>query len=135
MKEAFEKIKERLEDAKMIAFLTLANTGDKTRDTVYDEVMTYLNTPIEIVNQVAEEYGTDINVGSKWIPCSEEMPPLNKRVLLTVYVEGGNFNIEIAEYFGDYDWLFDDEFYSVASVKWEVLAWQPLPAPYKPKRE
>ena len=56
MQEVFEKIKERMEGVKGIAFITLANTGDKTRDIVYDEVMIYLNTAIEIVNQVAEEY-------------------------------------------------------------------------------
>ena len=63
MKQAFEKIIERLEDAKGIAFLTLANTGDKTRDIVYDEVMVYFETAIEIVNQVAEEYVPDKNAG------------------------------------------------------------------------
>ena len=78
-------------------------------------------------------FGTDINVG--WIPCSEEMPPLRERVLLTVYVECGYFNVEIAEYFGDYDWLFDDDCYSYTSAKWEVIAWQPLPEPFKPKGE
>lgn len=55
MQKYFEKIIERLEEAKGIAFLTLANTGDKTKDAVYDEVMVYMNTAIEIVNQVAEE--------------------------------------------------------------------------------
>ncbi len=44
-----DKVVEKLEDEKGIAFLTLANTGDKVRDVVYDEVMVYLNTAIEIV--------------------------------------------------------------------------------------
>ena len=43
------KVVEQLEGEKGIAFLTLANTGDKVRDVVYDEVMVYLNTAIEIV--------------------------------------------------------------------------------------
>ena len=46
---------ERLEELKGIAFLTLANTGDKKKDVVYDEVMAYLNTSIDMVNQLAEE--------------------------------------------------------------------------------
>ena len=44
-----DKVVEQLEDEKRIAFLTLANTGDKVKDAVYDEVMVYLNTAIEIV--------------------------------------------------------------------------------------
>ena len=44
-----DKVVEQLEDEKRIAFLTLANTGDKVKDAVYDEVMAYLNTAIEIV--------------------------------------------------------------------------------------
>lgn len=63
MKEAFEKTKVRIE-AEIIE--TLSDGGD---DWFTAEM---LNKAIEIVNQVAEEYGTDINVGSKdgWIPCS-----------------------------------------------------------------
>lgn len=106
MKEVFEKIKERLEEEKGIAFLTLANTGDKTKDIVYDEVMVYLNTAIEIVNQVAEEYkeptltveqllkpnpkldeflkGTDEevtgkNVGNKCPGSNSEIPNMSKK--------------------------------------------------------
>ena len=44
-----DKVVEQLEDEKRIAFLTLANTGDKVKDAVYDEVMAYLKTAIEIV--------------------------------------------------------------------------------------
>lgn len=44
-----DKVVEQLEDEKRIAFLALANTGDKVKDAVYDEVMAYLNTAIEIV--------------------------------------------------------------------------------------
>ena len=44
-----DKVVAKLEDEKGIAFLTLANTGDKVKDVVYDEVMVYLNTAIELV--------------------------------------------------------------------------------------
>lgn len=44
-----DKVVEKLEDEKGIAFLTLANTGDRAKDTIYNEVMAYLNAAIEIV--------------------------------------------------------------------------------------
>lgn len=51
IRKSFERVVERLEEAKRIAFLTLANTGNKMKDIVYDEVMAYLNTAIEIVKE------------------------------------------------------------------------------------
>ena len=44
-----DKVVEQLEDEKRIVFLTLANTGDKVKDAVYDDVMAYLKTAIDIV--------------------------------------------------------------------------------------
>lgn len=44
-----DKVVEKLEEEKGIAFLVLANTGDKMKDVVYDEVMAYLKAAIEIV--------------------------------------------------------------------------------------
>ena len=132
MKEAFEKIIERLEDTKGIVFLTLANTGDKTRDIVYDEVMVYLNTAIEIVNQVAEEYATDINVGNKdgWIPCSERLPKVPEGIEdsecpeFNVTIKGAKLATTL-KYAPDGTWFDDDgEIY-------RVIAWMPLPELYK----
>ena len=51
IRKAFERVLERLEEEKRIAFLTLANTGNTMKDIVYNEVMAYLNTAIEIVKE------------------------------------------------------------------------------------
>ena len=51
IRKAFERVVERLEEEKRIAFLTLANTGNKMKNIVYNEVMAYLNTAIEIVKE------------------------------------------------------------------------------------
>lgn len=51
-RKPMQEIVERLEEEKGIAFLTIANTGNKIKDIVYDEVMVYLNTSIEIVKEV-----------------------------------------------------------------------------------
>ena len=50
-RKPMQEIVERLEEEKGIAFLTLANTGNKIKDIVHDEVMAYLNTAIEIVKE------------------------------------------------------------------------------------
>lgn len=48
-RKPMERIVEKLEEAKGIAFLTLANTGEAMGDVVYDEVMAYLDKAVKIV--------------------------------------------------------------------------------------
>ena len=96
MKEVFEKIKERLEKLK-----EYEASGDCPKDGMCSEnpckcTSCYSRTAIEIVDQVAEEYGKDINAHSDgWIPCSERLPEKFKLVLCT---EKDNDIITIAWY-------------------------------------
>ena len=67
----------------------------------------------------------------QWIPCSTEMPPTGKDVLVTL--EGGT--------------VTDGERWEPQEGKWflfgggvngldeDVIAWMPLPAPYRPEGE
>lgn len=55
----------------------------------------------------------------KWIPCSERLPKDNQEVL--IFADG---NIEIDTY-------YDGEFEACCFYGNEVIAWQPLPEPYK----
>ena len=179
MNKVFEKISERLEELREtydeIAFIEM-NTNGHTLDFEYakgkKDVMLDVK---EIVQEVAEEFATDTNVGSKgnyvlefanllkelcckkdedydnpvispkylndiienllldyneqnnngWIPCSEQLPEVNVRVLTThengivqvaFLTENGNFVIKDS----------DGERYIIP-----VVAWQPLPEPYK----
>ncbi len=63
-----------------------------------------------------------------WIPCSERLPDTEhiSGVSETVLVTTNNNSIFTAEYHRDGKWLDD-----VADWSLEVIAWQPLPAPYK----
>ena len=165
MQKYFEKIKERLEDTKGIAFLTLANTGDKMKDVVYDEVLVYMNTAIEIVNQVAEEYSSSEkpNMSEKvtgsddgWIPVSSgKLPDTNEAVNITwVNRKPPSYYADIKDkpftatghyHNGRWYWYscvckdYLDEYRDSIGDRMdgdiEVIAWQPLTAPYQPNGE
>ena len=66
-----------------------------------------------------------------WIPCSEQMPEVCDRVLVTVLVDGERY-VDTAIAGGTYiDDFFDTH------IDWDegnsphIIAWMPLPKPYK----
>lgn len=68
---------------------------------------------------------------AEWIPCSEQMPEEYNRVLVTVLVDGER-EVDTAITGGTYiDGFFDTH------IDWDegnsphILAWMPLPKPYK----
>jgi hypothetical protein len=78
----------------------------------------------KIINELAEEHK------GGWIPCSERLPEDRQRCLTTarIYVvpdhvdEPDNYiGVELNTYSKKYGWLENPE----------VIAWQPLPEPYK----
>ena len=121
MNKAFEKILERLE--REIA-------GKPTPD----EYNNGINRAYSIVNEVAEEFATDTNVGTNgWIPCNERLPEEPFGCLVTVIdcepVTQTDFE-NILPYFVGYDGeSWNDEDGNV--MPFEVIAWQPLPEPFK----
>ena len=64
-----------------------------------------------------------------WIPCSTEMPPTGKNVLVTLVdgavTDGNRWKPQEGKWF-----LFSD---GVNGLDEDVLAWMPLPAPYRPE--
>ena len=64
-----------------------------------------------------------------WIPCSTEMPPTGKNVLVTLVdgavTDGERWKPQEGKWF-----LFSD---GVNGLDEDVLAWMPLPAPYIPE--
>ena len=126
MNKEFEKIIEKLEEEKMSYFLTIANTGDEKLDCAYEQVGDALDKAIEIVKQEAERYNNG------WIPCSEKLPELRKDVLVTVKYTGfmgmHGYWIKTGHMEAENDWWGD-------CAGGEVIAWQPLPEPYKVEME
>ena len=69
-------------------------------------------------------------VGSKWIPVSERLPELNSDVLCYKKTWKG-YEIFVGKY-RDADKMFDHPYFDWKQNGFPtVLAWQPLPEPYK----
>lgn len=86
---------------------------------------------IEIINQLAEEYK------GGWIPCSEKMPKANIQVIVTAEKDGHKYTTDAYFYNGKF---YNKHYYKIpvgelkdSFVGDNVLAWQPLPAPYEYK--
>ena len=83
-------------------------------------------------------------VESDWISVEDRLPDEEEEVLVTVYFMGlkqkhpsgwndhikPNYYVEIAERIGE-DWSSVTDDYKVARDRHVVIAWRPLPAPYK----
>lgn len=122
MQEVFSKIIEKLEENQTIVF----NLGGEKPKQSID-----LERAIEIVKQEVEKYN------SGWIPVSERLPNEAYGCLVTVMDCEPSTQTEfenILPYFVGYDgetWNDADG----EEIPFEVIAWQPLPAPYQPKGE
>lgn len=85
---------------------------------------------VEIINELAEEYGKDTNVTTNgWIPCSERLPE-EAACYLVAWMDERNKPIpfyEIVE-FDSVDWC--EGYIPQAEGNYRILAWQPLPTPY-----
>ena len=76
----FEKILERLEESYIDCF----HQGDYKFNNAIDKAE-------QIVQEVAEEFATDTNVGTNgWIPCSERLPEIDGNTSDIVLVCGSN---------------------------------------------
>ena len=120
MKKAFDKILERLE--REIA-------GKPTPD----EYNNGINRAYSIVNEVAEEFATNTNVGTDgWIACSERLPEIDGNTSDTVLVCGSNGFLYMAFWCDDLQWRFCECGMAKNPILWtEIVAWQPLPEPFK----
>lgn len=116
MQEIFEKIIEKLTKHMKL------NNGLEDEDYFAGETSGYKQA-MSIVQEVAEEYATDTNVGNNgWIPCSERLP------------EDGTYLCTLdGELCG-----LDEPFTGMCGIEngvWDepdcVIAWQPLPEPYQ----
>lgn len=126
MQSVFEKIKDRLEEL--------------IEETYYKAVDGDMEAGIKnmayhrakgIINQVAKEYNNG------WIPCSERLPDEYCHCLVTRRndYDGGCFDGDVREdVYIELEgvWGWRSQFEGLID---NIIAWQPLPAPYPPKGE
>ena len=111
----------------------------------FSEKYVRLSDAIEIVKQEAEQFGTDTNVRSNsWIPCSERLPENGGYYLVTYHEwSDGNFlpkyddkyvrrlHYQISDHFVGWNYPKNVDDRAENDCHKEVIAWQPLPEPYK----
>lgn len=149
MKEAFEKIKEMLEERQNFYERRFAEMSGSSRDLEdWGSIKSYKDA-IEIVNQVAEEHNQSLannnqSLTNGWIPYSERLPD-KRDWYLAVFKEGNSDFLlvpRVADYVGaitkgtTYEgWLIIDLEDDMNSYyrRLKCVAWQPLPAPFKEK--
>lgn len=149
MKEAFEKIRKKLEEMRMRYFLTIANGGNKRDDVYYEGISKATDHALSIVSEVEAEYGKDINVrgnkstehikklrdcSSGWISCEKELPPEPEE---NPEFDGKPLEVYLVSFKGTkYPWR---AFWTGKNFTdgWGIVhpeAWMPLPEPYKPEK-
>ena len=121
MQEVFEKIIEKME----CEYENLKEMYKRTKDMSFYFAFQGVNKAIEIVKQEAEQYNNG------WIPCSERMPEKYNRVL--AHTDAGGYYIAHVNGCGKF--VCTAECVSTVIENSDVIAWQPLPAPYQPKGE
>ena len=133
MNKAFEKILEQLEATKDIA------QDDSVAELVSTRIWNKaLHKAKQIVQEVAEEY----NGG--WISCSERLPEESGYYLVTYHDwSDGNFlpkyddtyvrrlHYQISDHFVGWNYPKNVDDRAENDCHKEVIAWQPLPEPYK----
>lgn len=136
MNKAFEKILERIEEAKNFEYLNGVKRFSKKERIAFDNAK-------EIVQEVAEEYN------SGWIACSERLPEeydsifaklkgtdkwkdamfeKTSDVVNVTVVDGYGNRITTIAHLVDGKWNCD---LLRINKSYQIIAWQPLPEPFK----
>ena len=116
MNKVFEKILEKLDEASVLRANSKEYFNNPQNGEYVDDVV-LMKDAIKIVNDVAEEY----NGG--WIPCSERLPKYGEVVMCSC--TNGGITISCITHKG----VTPSK--SVRFGQHSVIAWQPLPEPYK----
>lgn len=98
--------------------------------------------PPELIytNVVVDEIRSAPTVGG-WISVKDRLPETNDEVLTTYIVNGDKTKrfVESASYCDDTDgegfWTSPWDEYIVPGTRQEVIAWMPMPKPYKPPKD
>ena len=102
--------------------------GNKNAEQQYNSYNTMMM--YEIADMIEDAPTVEPN---QWIPCSERLPEDIDENLIECYLVTDGFLIWMAYYKSNIGWVFAECTNSDKIIDWtEIIAWQPLPQPYKP---
>lgn len=91
-----------------------------------------LQDELEPIQNIEDTHQLLVDKNNGWIPCSERLPEIRKDVLAVVKYNGfmGMYGtwMRIGHLESDNEWLGD-------CIGGKVIAWQPLPEPYREELE
>lgn len=131
MNEVFEKIIKKLEELKKLYVDLQLSSKNNIEITAYAGKEQAIGIAIEYINEVAKEYVTDTNTGNNgWITCSERLPDVPEG---TEDEDCPEFNVTIkgAKIATTLKCAPDGTWFDEYGNIYKVIAWQPLPEPYK----
>ena len=124
-----EKILEEIEDVRKIMKSTVATNCFGKECENDDCTVCVCERVIEIIRFHMNEVN-DTNVGSNWIPCSERLP--EEGIYVMCCFDDGTVDVLWQKWQEDEALLFYADFDNQIR---KVIAWQPLPEPYKGGKE
>lgn len=101
--------------------------NDKPRE-VQDEDIANFNRDIEYLKDIIRKHMND-----GWIPVEERPPKTNGTYNVTRYIDG-HFISDSAYFDGQNTWHSDNRVNHSRPYLTDVIAWRPLPEPYRPER-
>lgn len=140
MQEVFKKIIKELRELKLKITAESRKVSETDNDCIFDksdildERAAGVADALKVVRRVLREYnngwipcGKRLPVGKEWEITDEDGDVYHKHVLC--YTDNRDVPVSVAFYQEDV-WLTADTYDTI-----NVIAWQPLPAPYKPKED
>lgn len=131
MNKAFEKILDRLEEERKLSYADFSRYVDEVSPCLDAEYDDFFHRGLERASRLVKEAVEEYNNG--WIACSERLPNVSRcRVTVKYDMEVGNpvydtLDADFYRYQGGY--VFKDN--CLNDITNSVVAWMPLPEPYK----
>lgn len=134
MKEAFEKIKERLEESSIVTFY-FDGKPPKQCVPIEDALSIVSEVEAEYINKSTEHINKSGDCSTNWIPCSERLPEEFVDVLVWFeYFRYGEYNRLFQTHGISYTYEGKWSGFVNGTSGWQqlrVIAWMPLPEPWK----
>lgn len=125
--QVLEKILEEIKKKVILVATSKEHYNQPQNGEYVEEVVTILEVEEIIRSHMDDAKDTNIPTDDGWIPVEEQLPEDERMVLVTYMTKSGIPSVDRAR--------FDGKYWRGSGFMGRVIAWQPLPEPYKPKRD